>query len=141
MKKKVFLLLVILLCVVCLTGCGKSKEETVDEKAPIETKGSESTEPDIELYSDDSKIVFESGNSKLVYYYSGDTITGYTAYVDYNDSATAKYAYNLVEKDESIAKYYTKGKYLVVEYAKSEYENLTTSEVRALYSYLDEIKK
>ena len=48
----------------------------------------------------------------------------------------------MIEKDDdAIDKAYTKGRYLVVEYAKSEYEDLKTSEVRALYSYLEQIQK
>ena len=106
-----------------------------------QTDTSDNSELDeIELYSDGTKIVFGNGNSKLVYYYSGDEITKYEAYLDYGTAAAAQYAYSIFEKDDSIKNAYVKGKYLVVEYDESLYENLTVSEVRTLYSYLEEVQ-
>ena len=100
------------------------------------------TSNDLQLYSDNTKIVFANGQAKLVYYYSGEKITAYHAYMDYENAAIANYALSLIEKDDTtIKKAYTKGKYLIIEYAESEYENTTLSEVKALYSYLEQIQK
>ncbi len=164
MKNKIILCFTVVLCLSVLSGCGISKKIlSVEEKAQEiidkttnddgtdknttgDTNTDSSTESNadqIELYSDSTKIVFQSGNIKMVYYYSGNTITAYHAYVDYGDSATANYALAAANasKDESIKKAYVKGKYLVIEYAESNYENLTVEDVRKLYSALEEIKK
>ena len=163
MKNKVLLCLTVVLCLSILSGCGISKKiSSVEEKAQEiidkntndnatdkattnDTKTDSSTESDadqIELYSDSTKIVFQSGNIKMVYYYSGNTITAYHAYVDYGDSVSANYALAATKaaQDESIKKAYVKGKYLVVEYAESNYEDLTVEDVRKLYSALEVIK-
>ena len=148
--KKVLISILMFSLVFVLAGCGKEKgEPVVNYSDDIEsndiqdTNNSEKeTYDDIDLYSDSTKIVFKNGQVKLVYYYSGDTITAYHTYLDYEDAVTAKLALNLIDKDDlTIKKAYTKGKYLVVEYNESEYENMTVSELKALYSYLEEIKK
>ena len=77
----------------------------------------------------------------MVYYYSGEKITKYEVYLDYNDAATAKFALSVLDDEEGIKKKYTKGKYLVIEYDESEYDTLTLTEVKTMYSYLEEIKK
>ena len=148
--KKFLVTLFALFLTLSLTACGSNgKNEQEDKKGNESSEvesgeegSSESVAEKIELYSDSTKMVFKNGNTQLVYYYSGEEITAYHAYIDYENAATANYALTLIEKDdETIAKAYTKGRYLVVEYAKSEYEDLKTSEVRALYSYLEQIQK
>ena len=64
-------------------------------------------------------------------------------YVNYESATLANIALQAVteEMDEDIEKAYTQGGYLVVEYAKDEYDGYTTSEIRAIYSYLEEAKK
>ena len=150
--KKLLLTLFAVSLTFALTACGN--KDTEEEKNPnkenntseVETNDnneSSANEPSgetIQLYSDDTKMVFKRDKTQLVFYYSGDEITAYHAYADYETAAAANFALSLIEKDDTIDKVYTKGRYLVIEYAKSEYENLKTSEVRALYSYMEQIK-
>ena len=78
----------------------------------------------------------------LVFYYSGNDITKYEAYINYGDSQTAKFALSLLdEAEENIINKYTKGKYLVVEYAESEFDGLTLDDIKTTYSYLKEVSK
>ena len=149
--KKYLLILIAFCLTISLTACGKDDGEespTGKEQSSEAANGNEEENSSIEdvaekieLYSDDTKMVFKNGTSQLVYFYSGDEITAYHAYIDYENAATANYALSLIEKDETIAKAYTKGRYLIVEYAKSEYEDLKASEVKALYSYMEQIQK
>ncbi len=155
MRKRLFFLglISIVLCIV-LTGCGvENKPATGEEQADeMEQKVYNAVTPttdeakeviqEMDLYSDNTKMVFISGQTRLVFYYSGEEITGYVTYIDYGNEATAENALTLVdEEDESIEKAYTKGKYLVMEYDKSEYENLSVSDVKNAYSYLKEATK
>lgn len=165
MKKYLGRIFAIIICLLVVTGCGKSKveknfteiynnlekesEESFNEtenestETTSQSTGVTSTKTDdIKLYSDNSKIVFKTGQGMMVYYYSGEKITKYEAYLDYNDESTAKFALSLLDdEEEGIKKKYTKGKYLVIEYDESEYDTLTLSEVKTMYSYLEEIKK
>ena len=148
MKKKILIgFLTVVMCF-ALVGCGKSEVNDPDLNDDINNneKGANNnetgTEEEIKLYSDDTKIVFANGQAKLVYYYSGEKITAYHAYMDYENNVTANYALSIIDKnDTTIKKAYTKGKYLIIEYAESEYEDTTLSEVKALYSYLEQIQK
>lgn len=155
MKKKILYFLMINLVMFVLVGCGSNTIKNVDDliseskeavseakdKVVEEVNKADNDEDKIDLYSDDSKIVFANGTVKLVYYYSGDKITAYHTYIDYADAATAKYALSILNKDDTMGKAYTNGKYLVIEHSESEYEGLTVSEVRATYSYLEEVQK
>ena len=145
--KKYLLILFAFCLTISLTACGNENNEESNEKNKENTSETDNTEKEaekeldkIELYSDNTKMVFKSANSQLIYYYSGDKITAYHAYIDYENAATANYALSLLEGDESTDKAYTKGRYLVVEYAKNQYEDLKASEVKALYSYMEQIK-
>ncbi len=142
--KKIILCSLLFLMMLFATGCGKTTEDDINEygnpEGTNETVNSNDNDK-IELYSDNTKMVFQNGTSSLVYYYEGDKITGYHAYIDYGNAATANYVLSMLDKDESIAKAYTKGRYVVIEYAESEYENTTTDEIRLLYSYLEEVQK
>ncbi|MBQ7667970.1 MAG: hypothetical protein IJS47_01415 [Clostridia bacterium] len=157
MKKNLILtgILVGSLCF-ALTGCGEKVEETTDipdvarELIPIEEEETTTVENDvdtldiekIELYSDDHKMVFKNlDNSDLVFYYEGDKITGFEAYFEYSDAATAKFAASYIEKGDTVKDVYVKGKYVVVVYNESEYEDLTTESVRTVYSYLEQVQK
>ena len=150
--KKILLTLLALFLSFSLTACG-SDEEKEENKGGEKTSEVETDEGEnnnsvedvaekIKLYSDDTKMVFKNGNTQLVYYYSGDKITAYHAYIDYETAALANLALSTIEEnDTAIAKAYTNGRYLVVEYAESEYENTTVKEIRALYSYLEQIQE
>jgi hypothetical protein len=131
------------------TACGTETnnnkgEENTNSNTNTETSESEKTVyDDIELYSDDTKYVFEMGNTKYIFYYSGDEITGYTTYTEYEDAETANAVYSLLKKEDltGVDKYYTKGKYIVYELNKSEYEDMKASDIKLAYSYMKEVKK
>lgn len=131
--KKVYFIIAIIFMIIMLVGC--EKKTTNDT--------SNTSVDEVNLFSDSTKLVFESNNTKHVFYYKDDTVTAYHTYTDYNDSKTAKSVYDAVnlEKYSSIKKYYTKGKYLVVEYEENEYSNLKVSKLREIYSNLKEVKK
>jgi len=147
MKRKVILTMLVLVLFFAITGCGKNKglADAADKNSveQADTSGDNSSYDDIELYSDSTKYVFELSNTKYVFYYSGDTITAYHTYVDYNDAATAKTAYQLLKLEDypEVNKYYVKGKYIVFEWNKSQYEDMTVSELKTAYSYMKELKK
>lgn len=139
MKKK---LLIIFISLLLLVGCNKEKEGKININLGEEEKPSV-TEKDIELYSDNTKLVYVSEKAKLVYYYSGETITGYYIYIDYGDGETAQLALTAFNTNKStdVKRAYTRGKYLVIEYNESEYKDLSVSKVKKDNSYLEEAKK
>lgn len=148
MKKKIIIGTIIIMCFL-LVGCGKSNddiEETIDNNQTnnVNTSGeSNAKSEDIKLYSDNTKYVFEMGNVKHVFYYSGEEITAYHAYLDYGDANTAQLSYNLLKAEDldDVDKYYVNGKYLVFEYNKSQYEDMKASDLKTAYSYMKEITK
>lgn len=145
MKKKIFIsLLVFLLCFVMI-GCGKTTDENDNDDVlnNPETNNVTTLEDDVKLYSDNTKYVFEYGNTKYVFYYSGDKITAYHTYVNYESASTAKAVYNALKLDdyEDLDKVSVKGKYLLFEWNKSTYEDLSASELKTVYSYMRELKE
>ena len=146
--KKLLTALLVLFLSFSLTACGKDENNNSNEKNQEqgEVNNGENNEEalkDIELYSDDTKMVFKIEDIEAVYYYEGETITAYHAYAKYPTVADANIALAAAkqEENETIDKAYVKGTYLVIEYNKSLYENLTTSNVRLLYSALEQTKK
>ena len=153
MKKKIFGLLVVLLMVLFVSGCGsddKKKEDETNNKVEETNQVEETTDngsnddlADIELYSDDTKIVYKNEQGRAVYYYSGDKITAYHVYIDYGTAANARVALSIInnEENETIESAHVDGKYLVIVYDKSTYETLDVKTLRMVYSYLEELKK
>ena len=146
MKKKYLLGLLIVVSLFIVTACGSKTEEDNEENTNninnVEDSENEEYE-DIELYSDDTKLVFARGDGKVVFYYSGNEITGETAYFNYQTNAAAKIALDVLnnDKDDNIDKAYVQGKYLVVEYNENEYGTLTLEDVKLTYSYIEELQK
>ncbi len=151
MKKKILLSIIAFLMLFMVYGCGNDNGEENNnengnnsevENGNNDNGSSTSVSDEIKLYSDSTKMVFQVGTSQLVYYYSGDKITAYHAYVDYGDAVTANYALSVAkaEEDSNIKKAYTKGRYLVIEYNENEYENTTASEIKTAYAYFEQIQ-
>lgn len=158
MKKKYLLgLFVIIMCFV-LVGCGQAEEnesgnnsikqdeiENNNNNNQNETQDNttQNDAADIELYSDDTKIVFKNDQGRAVYYYSGKEITAYHVYIDYETAANANIALSVLntEENETIESAHVEGKYLVIVYKKSTYESLNVDTLRMVYSYLEELKK
>ena len=137
MKKKLLVFLMAMMVIFTLTACEKGNEGSVREGS----NNSGESDGELQLYSDDTRVVYENGPSKLVFYHKGNAITAYHLYIDYGNEETATFALSSLEKDEGIDKAYTSGKYLVIEYAESEYKNFTLDEVKAAYASLNEVVK
>ena len=131
MKKNIILLFLIILVSIVIIGC--KKEEKIDNDTIKEA--------DLLLYSDKEKKVYEDGNTRYVFYYKDDKITGYQTYIDYDTNALAKKAFKDLDRSKYInaSKYYVKGKYIVFEWKKSEYEDLTVNIVKTKYSKMKEL--
>lgn len=145
--KRIVLFVCILFSVFLVTGCGKDEVVNNNNSNNIENNSSGETYENIELYSDETKIVFRYETTTYVFYYSGEEITGYHTYIDYGDAATAGSAYQVFNTEkkngqmETVDKVYTKGKYVVFEFNKSEYEGMEVKDLRTAYSYMEEVKK
>ena len=161
MNKKILTIVFIVSIVLFAAGCDKKEDENNKknnnaEQSEIETnntnnnnqnEGENNTaqkeDVDIELYSDDTKIVFKTDQGRAVYYYSGKEITAYHVYIDYGTAANANIALSVLnsEENETIESAHIEGKYLVIVYDKSTYETLNVDTLRMVYSYLEELKK
>lgn len=169
MKKIVLSVLVILTCL-SLVACGTQQEvkpvetpvssvtgqetsapdviatiENNVEEEPTETNGDATEAIDydnIDLYSDDTKMVFTvSDTVSGVYYHDGEKITGYEVYAKYDTPAlaeAAKLTYD--DSDENIESMTVKGNYLVVKYKESEYENQSLEELKQSFAILELLK-
>ena len=135
-----------------LTGCGKDNETPNNENNnnnQQEQQGGNNQQDneniDMKLYSDDTKIVFDTTAYKLVFYYSGNDITGYEMYYDFGSIEMATYGKKSIEnnlgEDSDVLDIKQNGQYIIVKFAESEYEDLTVEGVRAAYSTLQEVKK
>jgi hypothetical protein len=142
-----------------LVGCGQTDDKekgnntAKQNETEVNTNENNKTEtqdnndqneaPDIELYSDDTKIVFKNEQGRVVYYYSGKQITGQRLYVDYGTPKDANVALSILnyEENETIDSAHVEGKYLVIVYNKSTYESFDVDTLRLVYSYLEELKK
>ncbi len=112
---------------------------------------------DAYFVSDDSKYVLtvdrdmleteDKENSPIkthiVYYYSGDTITGVTTYMEFDNDATAKVALDLYKNADQtgVKSLKTDGKYLVVEMTEDQYKDLTASDVKQQVEFMEMLKK
>lgn len=79
----------------------------------------------------------------VVYYYSGDAITGVTTYMEFADDATAKAALDLYKNADQtgVKSLKTNGKYLVVEMTEDQYKDITTSDVKQQVEFMEMLKK
>jgi hypothetical protein len=144
MKKKIILTILVVISIFLIAGCNSNKpNENEGKNGNTNVENGNNTTNDVQLYSDDSKYVFEYDNTKHVFYYSGDTITAYHTYVKYDTEELAGYAYKLLKIEDfpNATKYYQNGKYIVFEWKSEEYNNMTASEIKIAYSYMKELKK
>ncbi len=145
MNKKILIGMLVIVAVLVLTGCGNKKEEEKKAEAPTEEKTNQEDvapvedavppvpEEDYELYTDANKMVFRDGNNYSLYFYSGTKITGHQYYIDYETAEKANDALATYEKPKNVDKITTNGRFLVLAYAKSEYNGLTIYKVRTQY--------
>ena len=79
----------------------------------------------------------------IVYYYSGDAITGVTTYMEFDNDTTAKAALDLYKNADQtgVKSLKTDGKYLVVEMTEDQYKDLTASDVKQQVEFMEMLKK
>ena len=148
MKKKLFIILLVGLLFITLTGCGKNEEiPNADNGESVKpgARDGETENDEIKLYSDDTKLVFDATAYKMVFYYSGEKITGLEYYVDYQDSATAAYALASVKtqynEEDNIDSITQNGRYILVKFTEEEYKDLSVEEVKSTFSYFKQINE
>ena len=108
---------------------------------------------DAYFVSDGSKYVInmdmdgESSNEgivgmHIVYYYSGDTVTGAKSFYEFKDEATAKAAYDELKNasDEDAGSYSLNGKYIVLAADDDTVKNLTVDEVKSQVEFYENLK-
>lgn len=153
MKKIILMALAIVTCF-ALVACGKQEEEknnnvetnvvdsqdTTNSSNEIEENLDDVREAisGMELYSDDTKFVFEmEDNTKAIYYHDGNKITGYEIRVGYDSHELAELAKIEYEKepDENAETVRVDGNTLVVEFGPAEYEETSLDEIKAAYSF------
>ena len=158
MKKNVLLktlLLGVVAIIMCLslTGCGsttenltKQVENATNEITNTIEDNDENNASDgdsLKLYSDDSKIVFDGDQGRLVFGYEGDKITSYKLYVEYENATLANIAVNVLKETSGseVKDVKTEGRYVIVEYNESEFKDLTVESVKQAYANLQEVKE
>ena len=136
--KNIKLLFIIICICFFLVGCGCNNKKDDEEKNKELTQ----TEKTINnLYTDEDKLVYDNnGIYKIVYYYSGEEITGLEHYYEYKDEKEAETKYNEDMKkykdNISIKEITRSGKYVVYTMAGEEYEGTTVKEVKESHSFL-----
>lgn len=150
MKKKVMMCILAILLSFIIVGCGNNgaidNDESNDNNENInENTNVEETIDNFNLYSDDTKIVFNyMGVYQIVYYHTGDTITGLEWYYNYENSETASYMVAgikaSIDEDDNVESVKQKGKYVIVKFKEEEYKDMSLEQVKQSYSYLEEVK-
>ena len=143
MKKNIILGLLLVYILFTATACNNNNNKNNDkpiENNPTETQQTNS-ETSNDLFSDDTKLVYQTGNTKYVFYYNGESITGQRTYAEYDSEETAQAAYEFLKTQETNNKIYTIDNYLVVEFGPDEYANLTTNDIKSAYSYMTEVTR
>ena len=79
----------------------------------------------------------------IVYFYSGEEITGMKAYYEYSDPTAAKSALEYLKtnyEDENQNKITVNGKYVIFTASETEYENLTANDVKEQIDFMEMLK-
>lgn len=146
MKKKILASLLAVAICIALTGCVNKKNNNDNNNQSEQGVNEENIDAEIKLYSDDKTIVFDFlGAYKMVFYYSGDKITGHELFYDFGDSATASIGKASIEAnltdEDNVESVKQNGRYIIVKYKEIEFRNMTVEEIKTIYSYLKEIQK
>ena len=159
MKKKLLLVVIALLFVGVLTGCKKDKpkddvvtptedqtqkqaEEAIekDQKRKLETNYN--NYEDFNVSQDDNKIEFQEGNSKIIYYYQGDKITGYESYITFDSKEVAEVAVKAFNdgSNPNIEKAYVDDKSVVIVYNEKAYQSKSLEDIKNEYEHVIKVK-
>ena len=149
--KKILIMIMVLGCgMLLMTGCGKDNEtpsnENNNNNQQEQQGGNQQQGTDLKWYSDDTKIVYKYFDEYLmVFYYSGNTITGLEYVFDYEHSDIADDVFEEFkteeEKENDVASVVKDGQYIIVKYTEDHYKELTVESLKKLYSNFEEIKK
>ena len=154
MKKELIAGVIAVIACFSLAACGEKQENVTvnnETNSEVSTQTNENQEANlepevnfnnIEMTSDDTKLVFKLSDSVTsVYYYSGDTITGYEAYVDYDSPELANLAKASYDgSDDEIESITVSGSRLIVKYVPSVVEDMTVSELKATYELIQQLQ-
>ncbi len=142
MKKILLSLLIFVLCFV-LVGCSGTSKETEE----IINQGNENNEEsDIKLYSSEDRLVY---NAEDVYYIvvnfgEDDKATSLKWIYDYGDATTAKTMVTIIEasleSDSEVKSVTQDGKYIVVDYEESAYEDMDRTTTAAAFGMYQEVQ-
>ncbi|MDO5569609.1 MAG: hypothetical protein Q4G04_05850 [bacterium] len=149
--KKIKMLAVLSFISLLLVGCGQTtNNNTANESGSTTSEKSlnqtENVSEDVELYSDDTKLVFNFYDTyKIVYYYSGNTITGLEWYYTYDSVEVATVSLAAINanltSDDQVESVTQNGRHIIVKMKPAAYEGMTTEEVKSTYSYLEQVYK
>ena len=111
---------------------------------------------DAYFVSDDTKLVmtldseqasfedeeYAPAKSHMVYYYSGDKVTGMSVFYEYGDEATAKLAYDHIDDDAraEAKEIKIRGKYIEVVMKEDSYSEATPEEVKQQIEFMEMLK-
>lgn len=132
--KKISIIFFSFMILLSLVGCTKKDNETCDGNTSDNNyhEGEEK-----ELYSDDSKLVYESKQIKLVFYYDkNENITDYLVYNDFIYLEQASKAFDEYEKDENMEDVSLDGRYIVIKYKKEYFKDMKVEDVKDSYKNL-----
>lgn len=150
--KKVLTTMLIVLSPFLLAGCGKEANDDdiinqVENNKQENNKNISSNEnSNLNLYSDDTRIVFNMQDVYyVVFYHNGTEIIGLEYIYKYPDIETAKIAETAIKQiytaSEDVEAIDLKGTEFRIKFKKSAYEGETVESIRLAYSYLEEMKK
>ncbi len=91
---------------------------------------------------DDEDTEYAPGKTHLVYYYSGDEITGMKVYYEYKDAETAKAALDEMKEEagDELGDAEVDGKYVIITAPADQYEDLTASDVKSQIEFMETLK-
>ncbi len=150
--KNTLTILMIMIMGLMMSACGvKQKAEGVIkdvvksekiEDAMVDNQDDESVDDDIELISDDKKLVFNIKDVyQAVYYYEGQKITGMYFYYNFEKpelaKATALVMKSEAKEEDNYDSVTTKGNYVIIKFKAAAYETLTVKNLKASYAIFE----
>jgi len=140
MKKFLSVFMVCLLSFL-LVGCGCDKDKDKDKNKEENKETKKIAETIKSLYTDDEKLVYDNGGVyKIVFFYSGNEITGLQHYYEYENEADAESKFKEYQENyknyASIKNISKVDKFVVLTMASSEYEGKTVDNIKESYSFL-----
>ena len=97
---------------------------------------------DFNVSQDDNKIEFQEENSKIIYYYQGDKITGYESYITFDSKEVAEVAVKAFNdgSNPNIEKAYVDDKSVVIVYNEKAYQSKSLEDIKNEYEHVIKVK-